>query len=315
VADECVVIGAHYDHLGLGGEESLAPEQTGTVHPGADDNASGVSAMLAIARASVAAGPPRRSILFVAFGAEEIGLLGSSRLVKAPPAACPVARMQLMVNLDMVGRPDRGRLYVDGADTARGLRDLVAAAAKAAGGGITLAFGAGDGYGPSDHTSFYARDVPVLYLFTGAHADYHRPSDTADKVDGAGLVAVARVGFRVARSAADAPARLEVVRVAAKEGSGGRERRGYGAYLGAIPDFSERTEPGVLLTGVRPGSPAERAGLRGGDVLLRVGEVQVRNLEDLAIALRANRPGDEVELEWARAGGRTTARATLEERR
>jgi hypothetical protein len=208
VADECVVVGAHYDHLGLGGEESLAPELTGTVHPGADDNASGVSALLAVARASAAGPPPRRSLLFVAFGAEEIGLLGSSRLAASPPAACPLDRMQLMVNLDMVGRPDRGRLYVDGAGSAPGLRALVSGAEARAGGGISVVFGAGDSYGPSDHTSFRARGVPALYLFTGAHPDYHRPSDTADRIDAPGLAAVARLAAGVVAAAADAPARL-----------------------------------------------------------------------------------------------------------
>jgi hypothetical protein len=313
LAGECVVVGAHYDHLGLGGDASLAPEQEGTVHPGADDNASGVAALLAVARAAAAAGPARRTILFVAFGAEELGVLGSSHLVKSPPAACPVERMQLMVNLDMVGRPQGGKVYVDGGDTARGLRDLVRAVADAKPRlPVTLAFG-GDGSGPSDHLSFHARGVPVVFLFTGAHADYHRPSDTAEKVDPAGLTAVARLASRLAREAAEREARLEVVRSAAPP----RERRdrGYGAYLGAIPDFAERKEPGVLLTGVRPGSPAERAGLAAGDVLLRVGARRLLSLQDLAFALRSSRPGDDVEVEWERGGERTVGKARLEERR
>jgi hypothetical protein len=313
VSGECVVVGAHYDHLGHGGDSSLAPEQEGTVHPGADDNASGVAALLAVARAAAAAGPARRTLLFAAFGAEELGVLGSSHLVKNPPAACPVERMQLMVNLDMVGRPRAGKVYVDGGDSARGLRDLVRAVADARPRlPVTLAFG-GDGYGPSDHTSFYAKGVPVVFLFTGAHADYHRPSDTAEKVDPAGLTAVARLASRLAREAAEREGRLEVLRAAAPP----RERRdrGYGAYLGAIPDFAERREPGVLLAGVRPGSPAERAGLAAGDVLLRLGSTRLLSLQDLAFALRSNRPGDEVEVEFDRAGTRSFGRVRLEERR
>jgi hypothetical protein len=313
---ECVVVGAHYDHLGLGGEGSLAPEQTGRVHPGADDNASGTAAMLEIARA-LAAGPrPRRTVLFAAFGAEELGLLGSAHLVKAPPAACPVERMQLMVNLDMVGRPRAGKVYVEGVDSAKGLRDAVkAAAAKPPALGLKLAFG-GDGYGPSDHTSFYARGVPVLFFFTGAHADYHRPTDTVDKIDPEGLAAVATLALRAARAAADAPARYQVVRAAPpKGGEVGREGRGYGAYLGAIPDFAERSEPGVLLTGVRPGSPAEGAGIQGGDVLVRVGAMRIHDLQDLAYALRAHRPGDEVEVEWTRDGKALHAKLTLRDRK
>jgi hypothetical protein len=313
LAAECVVVGAHYDHLGLGGDASLAPEQQGTVHPGADDNASGVAALLAVARAAAAAGPARRTLLFVAFAAEELGVLGSAHLVRNPPPECPVERMQLMVNLDMVGRPRDGKVYVDGADSARGLRDVVRALAEAPPRvPLTVAFG-GDGYGPSDHTSFHARGVPVVFLFTGAHADYHRPSDTADKVDPAAVVAVARLASRVAREAAERPARLEPVRTAAPPP---RERdRGYGAYLGAIPDFAERKEPGVLLSGVRPGSPAERAGIAGGDVLLRLGATRLLSLQDLAFALRSNRAGEEVEVEWERAGERKVGKVKLEERR
>lgn len=315
LAGECVVVGAHHDHLGHGGDASLAPEQVGTVHPGADDNASGVAALLAVARAFAAEGPPRRTILFAAFGAEELGLLGSAHLVKNPPARCPVERMQLMVNLDMVGRPRGGKLYVDGADTAKGLRAVVEAlAARPSRLPLVLAFG-GDGYGPSDHTSFHARGVPVLFLFTGAHADYHRPTDTADKIDAAGLAAVARLAHRAAREAAEREERLEVVRTAAPAARPGRGDRGYGAYLGAIPDFAERKEPGVLLTGVRPGSPAERAGIAAGDVLLRLGSTTLLSLQDLAFALRAHRPGDEVEVLWERSGARTTAKVKLGERR
>jgi hypothetical protein len=314
LAGECVVIGAHHDHLGLGGDASLSPEKVGTVHPGADDNASGVAALLAVARAAVAAGPARRTLVFAAFGGEEIGLLGSAQLVRTPPAACPLERMQLMVNLDMVGRPRGGKLYVDGADTARGLRDVVRALADAPPRiPLTLAFG-GDGYGPSDHTSFFAKGVPVLFLFTGPHADYHRPSDTAEKIDAAGLVTIARLAGRVVREAAERDGRLEVVRAPAPPA---RERgeRGYGAYLGAIPDFAERKEPGVLLGGVRPGSPAERAGLAGGDVILRVGATKLLSLQDLAYALRAHRPGDEVEIEWQREGKTNVGKVRLEERK
>jgi hypothetical protein len=311
-----VVVGAHYDHLGLGGENSLAPERVGEVHPGADDNASGVVAVLDVARALGAGPAPRRTVLFAAFAAEEIGLLGSSELVKNPPPACPVERMQLMVNLDMVGRLRERRLYVDGADTGKGLRDLVRrAAASPSALPLDLAFG-GDGYGPSDHTSFHARRLPVLFLFTGAHPDYHRPSDTADKLDLEGLEAIATLAARTARGAADLPARLEVVMSAGSPPSQARGgERGYGAYLGTIPDFAERKEPGVLLTGVRPASPAEKAGIAGGDVLLRVGARRVANLHDLVDALRAGRPGDVVEVELEHEGVRRVVKVTLEERR
>jgi aminopeptidase YwaD len=319
--DECVVVGAHYDHLGYGGETSLAPEQFGQVHPGADDNASGVAAMLAIARAFTEEGPAPRTVAFVAFSGEELGLLGSSRFVKSPPPACPIEKTRLMVNLDMVGRAQNGKVYVDGAETAKGLRSRVQELARLEPAlPIHLAFGAGDGYGPSDHTSFYAKGVPVLFFFTGAHADYHRPSDTPDKINADGLVAVARLALRVAASEARSPERLEVVHTPPPPGTGerGGEREGgrsYGAYLGTIPDFAERAEPGVLLSAVRPSSPAEKAGLAAGDVVIRLAGRPVRNLEDLAYVLREHRPGDVVEIVWQRGSDVRKAQVTLQERK
>jgi hypothetical protein len=314
VAGRCVLVGAHHDHLGFGGDASLAPDRLGTIHPGADDNASGVAALLAVARAAAAAGPARRTLVFAAFGAEELGLLGSAYLVRNPPPGCAPEAMQLMVNLDMVGRPRAGKVYVDGAGTARGLEGLVKAlAARPPSLPLTLAFG-GDGYGPSDHTSFHARGAPVIFLFTGAHEDYHRPTDTPDKIDPEGLAAVAGLASRLAREAAEGEP-LEPVRTAAPPPVAEGRDRGYGAYLGAVPDFAARSEPGVLLTGVRPGSPAEQAGISGGDVLLRVGGTRLLALQDLAFALRAHRPGDEVEVEWERAGRRTTAKVRLGERK
>ena len=313
----CVVVGAHYDHLGFGGEASLAPG-VHAVHPGADDNASGVAALLAIARAMAADPQPRRTVAFVAFSGEELGLLGSARFVKSPPAGCPVESIQLMVNLDMVGRPQGGRVYVEGADTAEGGRARVARlAAGPPAIPLTLAFG-GDGYGPSDHTSFYSRGVPVVFFFTGAHADYHRPSDTADKIDGQGLREVARLAYRTAVAAVDAPERYVVVRTPPPPGSqaGARERgSGYGAYLGSIPDFGEHAEPGVLLAGARAGSPAEKAGLRAGDLIVKVGGSSVASLEELSLVLRSHRAGDVVEVEWRRGAETLRASVTLGERR
>lgn len=313
----CVVVGAHHDHLGLGGESSLAPG-VHAVHPGADDDASGVAAVLEIAAAMRRGPPPRRSVLFVTFGAEELGLLGSARLVQAPPAACPVEAVQLMLNLDMVGRPQDGKVYVQGASTAEGERERIEALAAAPPRiPLTLAFG-GDGYGPSDHTSFHARGVPVVFLFTGAHADYHRPTDTADRIDPGGLEAVARLAYRTARAAADAPERYVAVTTPPPPGAQvaqGERAAGYGAYLGSIPDFGERTEPGVLVSAVRPGSPAAQAGIRSGDVLLRIGAAAIGNLQDLAYALRSHRAGDVVEVVWQRAAETLRAPVTLGERK
>ncbi|HEX9288237.1 MAG TPA: PDZ domain-containing protein, partial [Anaeromyxobacteraceae bacterium] len=172
--------------------------------------------------------------------------------------------------------------------------------------------------GPSDHTSFYAKGVPVVFFFTGAHTDYHRPSDTADKIDADGLAAVARLAYRTATAAAGAPERYVVVRTPPPPGANrapGERAAGYGAYLGSIPDFEERKEPGVLVSAVRGGSPADQAGMKGGDVIVRVGETRIANLQDLTYALRAHRAGDVVEVVWTRGGESLRAQVTLGERK
>ncbi len=315
VADECVIVGAHYDHLGFGGENSASPDQIGQAHLGADDNASGTAAILAVARAFASQAPPRRTVVFVAFSGEELGVLGSSYFVKNPPAGCTVPKMQLMVNLDMVGRPQQGKLYVHGVDTARGLRETVKEQAERNPAIALRVEPGGEGFGSSDNTSFYARDVPVLFLFNGAHTDYHRVSDTPDKIDAAGLAEASRLAWRAARDAADWPTRLEVVKVVQAKPQGGGGGRGSRPSLGTIPDFSERSDPGVLLTGVVPGSPAEKVGLVGGDVLLRLGTKKILNLQDLQYALTGHRPGDVLELEYSRGGKVSVVQVTLAERK
>jgi hypothetical protein len=207
-------------------------------------------------------------------------------------------------------------VYVDGTASAKGLLALVRGAA-AGPPPLPLELALGDaGAAPSDHASFLARGVPAVFLFDGASPDYHRPSDTPEKLDYAALGAVARLASRIAREAAEREERLEPVRTAASPPRPAGERdRGYGAYLGAIPDFTARKEPGVLLSGVKAGSPAEKAGLASGDVLLRVGATPLLSLQDLASALRSHRPGEEVEVEWERGGARTLATVRLEERK
>jgi hypothetical protein len=222
--------------------------------------------------------------------------------------------MQLMVNLDTVGKPQGGKVFLDGTSSARGLRERIETLA-ARPPRLPLTLVPGGGQGGSDEESFLARGVPAIFLFTGADADYHRPSDTPDKLDYDALVQIAALAGRIARDAADGEPLVPVRSGAAPPAAGGERDRGYGAYLGAIPDFAERKEPGVLLSGVRLGSPAEQAGMTAGDVLLRIGSTTLRSLQDLASALRSHRPGDEVEVEWERAGKRATGKVRLGERR
>jgi hypothetical protein len=306
-----LVLGAHYDHLGFGGERSLRPDER-VVHPGADDNASGTAALLGAARLlaerSRAGWRPEHDLVFAAFTGEEMGVVGSSRFVDRPPR--PLASVEAMINLDMVGRLRNGRLMVMGTGTAEEFPALLENANRAAGFDLKTS---GDGYGPSDHSSFYKRQVPVLMLFTGAHADYHGPADTWDRIDAQGLWRVTRFAAALVESL-DARPRTHYLKAKADSASGRMGGGGgYGAYLGTIPDFSQ-TEGGVLLSGVREGSPAEQARLLPGDVIVKFDDVRIDNLYDYAYALRSRRPGQPVRLAVQRQGDRIEVTVTLGKR-
>ena len=262
-ANEVVVLGAHYDHLGYGGAGSLRPN-VHAIHNGADDNASGVATVLAIAKRlhdQLDDVNDRRTILVTLFAAEETGLGGSSYFVGHPPV--PVSRMIAMINLDMVGMMRDDRLIVFGTDSAPEWKDLIDHATEFAKVKVTSN---GDGYGPSDQTSFYAARVPVLHLFTGAHERYHTPDDKADTLNYRGHGASGRLRDQRddARRGGEGDAAVRA-RAAAPALEG--DSRGYGAYLGTVPDYGamESATGGVKLADVRPGSPADKAGIRGGD--------------------------------------------------
>jgi hypothetical protein len=305
--EQAIVIGAHYDHLGRGGEGSLAPDAGGQVHPGADDNASGTAAVMALAQAFAAVGGAPRTLVFVAFSGEELGLLGSAEYVRHP--AVPLDKTVLMVNLDMVGRLRDRRLYVGGVDSGSGLRALVGRLAA----DLPLAPELrASPFAPSDHTSFYVAGRPVLFFFTGAHADYHRPSDTWERINADGLASVATLAARVVAAVAADPTPPAYAKVdAPARGS----RGGYGPYFGVVPEFGEGPSGGVRISGVRPGSPADKAGVRAGDVIVKFGGVDVKTLEDLTFALRGRRAGDEIQVVLVRQGQEQTVRAILAERR
>jgi peptidase M28-like protein/PDZ domain-containing protein/PA domain-containing protein len=303
--EQALIMGAHYDHLGRGGETSLAPDRYGEIHSGADDNASGVAGVITLAKAFAQAGSSR-SLVFIAFAAEEMGLLGSSHYVNHP--AWPLGKTYAMINLDAIGRLAHNRLYVLGVDSAQELRPLLKETAKDL--PLTLQF-SGDGFGPSDHTNFYAKERPVLMFFTGPHVDYHRPSDTLDKINAEGLATVVKLAFKTAATLAQRTEPLTYAKTKGEPPRIGERGSGYGAYFGSIPDFSESPTPGVKLAGVRPDSPAEKAGLKAGDSIVRFAGVTIRTLEDLVFALRSKRAGDRIEVIYLRDGQTHQAQATL----
>ena len=318
LSNEYVVIGAHYDHLGLGGPESLAANPEGEIHHGADDNASGTSGLLELARTLAAERvKPKRSIVFIAFSGEELGLLGSGAYTKKP--AAPLASTVAMLNMDMIGRLRQGSLFIGGVGTSPAWKPLIdklnhakapaAAAGNGSGSRFQLSFGQ-DGFGPSDHQSFYVRDVPVLFFFTGTHDDYHKPTDTAEKINAEGERQVVEFVREAAVAVADEPERIAFTRVKTESKPSGR---GFRVYLGTVPNYSDQSD-GMKLDGVRPASPAERAGLRAGDIVVMLGKTPIKNVYDYTYALGEIRAGEEVEVIIRRDGRELNLKITPEKR-
>jgi aminopeptidase YwaD len=326
--NETIVIGAHYDHLGRGGEGSLAPRE-GDIHHGADDNASGTAGLLELARifASSSSPRPRRTLVFIAFSGEEEGLLGSNYYVNHPLK--PLENTVAMINMDMIGRMKNNKLIVGGVGTAQGWRDLIASAnladrpiaiAELANptrlpGKVTIETGPNgqvssatvhtpgfdltlneDGYGPSDHSSFYAKKVPVLFLWTGTHEDYHKPSDTADKINYEDESHILGFVARIIRTV-DANDARPVYTVAKSESQG--RTMGFRVYLGTIPNYADSGD-GLLLDGVRDDSPAAKAGIKAGDRIVKLAGREVHNVYDYTYALGEMKAGQEYEVQLLR---------------
>ncbi len=305
--NELIVIGAHYDHLGLGGPGSLAPDVE-EPHNGADDNASGTSVLLGLAKYFGAHQEerPARSLVFVAFSAEEMGLLGSEYFVSHAPF--PLENVVAMVNFDMVGRLRENSLQIFGTETAEefpALLDSLDAASE-----LKLSH-VGDGYGPSDQTSFYARQIPVLHLFTGTHSEYHRPDDDWQLINAAGLGQVTDFSIALLGELGNRPERFELVTQERPVAGGGG---GYGPYLGTVPDFGEVEGGGLRLSGIRAGSPADQAGLQAGDVVIEFAGKEVLNIYDYTYALREHAPGDTVVIKVRREGETVELTAVLGKR-
>jgi len=308
--DEYVIIGAHYDHLGRGNFDSLAPSQIGQIHPGADDNASGTAGVLELARMlSPERGHFKRSILFMNFAGEELGLLGSAEWVKNPTR--PLAKAVAMINMDMIGRIRDDKVYIGGVGTGSTFKPVLEQAQKES--PFKLEYSAG-GYSSSDHTSFLSKKIPVLFFFSGLHSDYHKPSDTWDKINSSSaarlLDFVENVAVQLANSA-DVPA-FQVVAEEKPPGGGGGA--GYGPYFGSIPDFGQEVN-GVKFSDVKPNSPAAKSGLKAGDILVQFGDKPIKNLYDFTDALRRSKVGDIVEVKVIRDGQPVTASVKLEQRK
>ncbi len=283
--NDLIVVGAHYDHLGLGGPGSLDPESQET-HNGADDNASGTALLMGLAEHySKPENRPSKSIAFVGFSGEEMGLLGSDHFAQNPPF--DLENVIAMINFDMVGRMDDGKLQLFGTETAEEFDELLDRVTE--GSDIKISR-VGDGYGPSDQTSFYARGVPVLHFFSGTHSQYHRPEDDWELINAEGMAAIGELTIDVIEELAGREESLTFVEQQRPQRGGG----GYGPYLGTIPDFGEVEGGGLRLSGVRSGSPAEQAGLTGGDVVIQFGGKDVNDIYDYTYALRDHAPGDSV---------------------
>ena len=306
---EYVIIGAHYDHLGRGNFDSLAPSQIGQIHPGADDNASGTAGVLELARLlTPQRGHLKRSILFMNFAGEELGLLGSAAWVKDPTR--PLAKAVAMINMDMIGRIRDDKIYIGGVGTGSTFKSVLEQAQKES--PFKVEYSAG-GYSSSDHTSFVSKKIPVLFFFSGLHSDYHKPSDTWDKINAPSAARLLDMVENVAVQLADA-ADVPAFQVVAEEKPPGGGGAGYGPYFGSIPDFGQ-VENGVKFSDVKPNSPAAKAGLKAGDILVQFGDKPIKNLYDFTDALRRSKVGDVVEVKVMREGQPVTVSVKLEQRK
>src|SRR5712692_1204727 len=314
--DEYAIIGAHFDHLGLGEQFSMAPSLAGTtVHPGADDNASGTAGVIELARWFANQPKEKRGILFVTFAGEELGLLGSSFYVNHPEL--PLGKAVAMINLDMIGRVREGKVYVGGVGTGSNLRatlDPILARYP-----MHVDYSESTGYGSSDHTSFTTKQVPVLFFFSGLHGDYHKPTDTWDKIDAADaaklLDMIAEVGTTL-REEAERPVyvRVKETQPAHAGAAAGSSGSGYGPDFGSIPDFADIPN-GVRFADIREGSPAAEAGLKAGDILVEFDGKPIANLYDFTYALRSKKPGDRVSVKVLRGNEPVTASVLLRQRK
>jgi aminopeptidase YwaD len=286
--NEYIIIGAHYDHLGRGGQGSMVPDVS-AIHHGADDNASGTAGMLELAQKfSANRDQIERSIIFMAFGAEELGLIGSQYYVENP--TIPNEQITAMINLDMIGRMQNNELTIFGVGTSPVWESIIESSSYY--GNFTVRTNP-DGFGPSDHASFYAKGIPVLFFHTGLHEDYHRPSDTADKINYEGIEDIVKFVYDIAYSLNTYREPVAFTRADSPQprGTMGNIR----VYVGTMPDYVGESG-GLRITGVRSDSPAEKAGIKTGDVIIKFGNREIENVYDYTYALGEHNPGDVIEV-------------------
>lgn len=312
---EWVVVGGHYDHLGTGNSGSSMARygEERAVHHGADDNASGTAVVMEVAAAVARErklNPERfkRGVLFGFWSGEEMGLMGSAAFCENPPVS--MKSCVAYVNFDMVGRLRENKVTLQGIGSSKSWRRLIERRNVAAGFDLVLQ---DDPYLPTDSTSFYPRKVPVLNFFTGSHQDYHRPSDTADKLEYEGMERIAKFAFNLVMDLVEAPQKPDFSRVEKSAQEGG-SREMLRAYIGSIPDYSTEVT-GVKLSGVRGGSPAEKGGLQGGDVIVEFGGQKIKNIYDYTYALDAVKIGVPVKVTVLRTGASVELEVTPEARK
>jgi hypothetical protein len=306
--NEAIVIGAHYDHLGRGGQGSLAVNSS-DVHHGADDNASGTAAVIELARYFAKEKINKRTLIFIAFSGEEEGLIGSKYYVNNP--VFPLEKTVAMINLDMVGRMKDDKLTVGGMGTAGEWNEMVKRRNEiyfdndngyGVGKKMNLQFN-DDGFGPSDHSSFYGKKIPVLFLFTGTHDDYHKPSDTADKINYEGLEDVTSFVADLVKTIDQNPVKPTYAVAKSSGMAGGRS--GFNISLGTVPSYSDSTD-GMVIDGVRDNSPAAKAGLKPGDKIVKLAGKDIRNVMDYTYILGEMKAGEEYEVVVMRGAERLT---------
>ena len=296
MAKPWIAVGAHYDHLGHGeaGNTLAGKEDAGKVHAGADDNASGSAAVLAVA-ATLAKQPRRRNIVFGFWSGEELGLIGSTAFATKPPV--PLESLAAYLNFDMVGRMQDNKLTVQAAGTSPSWARLIEQANVAAGFDLAVQE---DPYQPTDVATFNLASVPSLSFFTGTHADYHKPSDTPDKIDYEDLDRVVEFAASIVKRLSDAPEAPAFTKVDQKLQTGGG-RAGVRLFTGTIPDYSTEVK-GLLLGGVVGGGPAEAAGLKKGDVIVEIAGQTITNIYDYTYALDVLKIGQPAKVVYLRDG-------------